>query len=171
MTNEALASDALIAEPCRDSWRTPGWLRELIREQYRPRWDLAACEESSLGSEGFFSAENSFLSSHGLWTDVAWMNPPFSRAEEFYGKIVTTLDRLRTAQLVSIYRGNLELVVWQKHILPTCSWVFAPSRRIAYEEPVGGGVKVSSPRFGSLLVGWNVPIVHSIPGHALVVKG
>lgn len=161
----------IYAGPRRDDWRTPKWLRENVREQYEPQWDLAACESSSLGRLGFWSQEESFLTaSPGFWTGVGWMNPPFSQAEAFFARVVWVLACQPTLQLVAIYKANLETATWQEHILPTCSWVFAPKGRVAYEEPVTGGVKKSSPQFASLLVGWNVPPPRGIPGTLLLVR-
>lgn len=166
-----MTQPAIFDGPRRDDWRTPAWLRDLIKDQYEIFWDLAACRESSLGYNNY-SAEQSFLEGDGIgWANIAWLNPPFSLAEKFFERVADTMRCAPSTRLLAIYKANLETETWQKHILPTCSWVFAPRGRIAYDEPVSGGVKKSSPQFASLLIGWNVPPPKGVPGTLLITKG
>lgn len=162
-----MTQPAIYAGPRRDDWRTPDWLREKILAQYNPLIDLAACAESSL-APFHYSASNSFLSQERLaWEDVAWLNPPFSKAELFYRRVAHEMKKA-PRKLVSIYKANLETAVWQDAILPSCSWVFAPRGRVAYEHP--DGLAGDKPQFGSLLIGWNVPLIRDVSGVALIVK-
>lgn len=169
MTEAERKQPAIFAGPRRDEWRTPKWLREKVKHQYDVATDLAACRDSTLSPTSFYTKDVSFLASAMPWRGVAWMNPPFSEAEAFFAQVEKFMRLWPNLQLVAIYKANLETAAWQKYILPSCSWVFAPSRRVAYEPPPGA--EKSGPQFASLLIGWNVPVIRGVEGHALIVKG
>ena len=67
---------------------------------------------------------------------------------------------------VAIYRcDNLETALWQKEILPNCSWIFIPDRRVSYEGLDGDGA-----RFPSALIGVGLDIPKGLKGTILEVK-
>ncbi len=141
--------------PIRDEWETPQELFDKLHSQYKFTLDCCA------------NKDNSKLSYHSnnfediKQVDIAWMNPPFSKAwkmlEHFF-KVVK--------KGVAIYRcDNFETAIWQKIIFPNCSWIFIPNRRISYEGLDGDGA-----RFPSALIGIGVDIPKGLTGTILKVK-
>ena len=145
--------------PLRDEWETPQEIYVLLDSQYHFSIDCCATNENTkctVYPEDFLKTENMFLKDH-----VAWMNPPFSLAYKMFRHYFSMVDKG-----VSIYRcDNMETRVWQKEILPNCSWIFVPDKRISYDGLDGDGA-----RFPSALIGINVPPPNNIRGVLLEVK-
>lgn len=142
--------------PLRDGWRTPSEIFEPLNSQYRFDFDCCADIQNNLCDK--FSND---FESLDIVEGIAWMNPPFSvawRMFEHFFKIVK--------KGVAIYRcDNLETGLWQKVILPNCSWVFIPSKRVSYEGLDGDGA-----RFPSALIGVGVDTPNGFMGTTLKVS-
>lgn len=150
-----------------DEWRTPKWLREIVCTHWAPTHDLAATEDNAIARK-FYTQEQSFLRAR-TWDGVAWCNPPFSMAADFFEAIATA-----KRPAVCIYKSsNMETKPWQRWILPHCDWIFQPSRRISYED-TSNATGESGPKFPSALIGFGgvsiPPSWDTIAGRLLMVQ-
>jgi hypothetical protein len=126
-------------------------------EQYSFGFDCCATKKNSKTKE--FS-EQDFQDIMKL-DKIAWMNPPFSKAYAMFKHFFKIVKKG-----VAIYRcDNLETALWQKEILPNCSWIFIPDRRVSYEGLDGDGA-----RFPSALIGIGLDIPKRLQGTILEVK-
>ena len=130
----------------RDSWQTPQWLFDELHEQYE--FDFDCCAERGNKKTSYFASGFETVSTSDLSIHKCWMNPPFSKSREMFEHFFKVVSKG-----VAIYRcDNMETKLWQEVILPNASWVFIPSKRIAYE-----GMEGKGSRFPSALIGFNVP--------------
>ena len=143
--------------PSRDEWETPSWIIDPLMQQYNFEFDCCATKENKKAerfSEGGFQDIK-------IVEEIAWMNPPFSKAYAMFRHFFKVVKKG-----IAIYRGdNLETALWQKEILPNCSWILIPDRRVSYEGLDGDGA-----RFPSILIGIGVEVPRSIKGIILEVK-
>ena len=144
----------------RDDWHTPHWLFDMINKQYDFTFDCCASKENSKckNYSSKFESEELYPIDGRVLNSVAWMNPPFSKAEKmfkvFFGLI---------GNGVCIYRcDNMETKIWQDVILKNATWIFIPRGRISYEGKAGKGS-----RFPSALIGFNVPVPNGLDGATL----
>jgi len=129
----------------RDNWETPQEMWDLLHKQYRFTFDCCATQGNTKCL--FFASETFPFQNHTSIADVAWMNPPFSKAFEMFKHFFKVVKKGG-----AIYRcDNMETKVWQDIILPNCSWILIPKGRISYTGFDGGGS-----RFPSALIGYNV---------------
>lgn len=143
--------------PSRDEWETPSWLFKLLSEQYAFEFDCCATQQNTKTKD--FS-ERDFQDITEI-DRVAWMNPPFSKAYAIFKHFFKIVKRG-----VAIYRcDNMETRIWQEVILPQCSWVFIPDKRIYYD-----GFKGDGARFPSALIGIGVEPPKNLKGITLWVK-
>ena len=143
--------------PSRDEWETPSWIFDPLMEQYGFKFDCCATKQNTKTKD--FS-EQDFQDIMEL-DKVAWMNPPFSKAYAMFRHFFKIVRKG-----IAIYRcDNLETALWQKEILPNCSWILIPDRRVSYEGLDGDGA-----RFPSALIGIGVDIPKGLKGTILEVK-
>jgi len=143
--------------PSRDEWETPSWIFDPLMEQYNFDFDCCASEENAKTRE-FSRQDFQDIVDVGM---VSWMNPPFSKAYAMFKHFFKVVK-----SGVAIYRcDNLETALWQREILPNCSWIFIPDRRVSYEGLDGGGA-----RFPSALIGVGLDVPKGLKGTVLVVK-
>ena len=110
--------------PSRDEWQTPQKLWDKLNNQYFFTFDCCANKYNRKVND--FSMDLSIKTPCGF--GLCWMNPPFSKAYEMF----KTFFRVVTKG-IAIYRcDNIETKLWQEEIFPNASWVFIPSKRIAY---------------------------------------
>lgn len=130
----------------RDDWRTPPVLFELLNKQYKFNFDCCANESNTLCpsySENFIKVSQNTIDPDS----IAWMNPPFSKAEEMFKHFFSLVHNG-----VAIYRcDNPESKLYQDIIFPGADWVQYIRGRVAYE-----GFDGKSPRFPSALIGVRV---------------
>ena len=145
----------------RDNWRTPeGLFSDLNRLYY---FDLDCCADFENAKCSKWSAD--FKNCYVDPSDVCWMNPPFSKAEEMF-----TLFFEKVYQGVAIYRcDNMETSIWQNIILANANWIYILKGRLNYEGHTGKGA-----RFPSALIGYGLPsssilLLSSINGTLLTV--
>jgi len=142
--------------PLRDGWRTPSEIFNPLNVQYNFTFDCCASEENNKCNawhNEFEKVEKGFLD-----PDIAWMNPPFSIAWKMFEQFFKVVKKG-----VAIYRvDNLETGLWHKVILPNCSWVFIPNKRVCYEGLDGDGA-----RFPSALIGIGVDPPKTLGGITL----
>ncbi len=142
----------------RDEWETPQKLWDKLNEQYKFQFDCCATEENKKCNNYFYDFEKVDI----IIDDVSWMNPPFSKAEEMFTHFFSVIK-----SGVAIYRcDNLETALWQDIILSNASWIFIPDKRVSYEGFSGKGA-----RFGSALIGFNVPEPKGLDGTLLIIGG
>ena len=142
----------------RDEWQTPKWLFEKLDKQYNFTFDCCATEDNTKCKKWTDSFE--FYWSV-LPSDICWMNPPFSKANEMFNVFFE-----RVTKGVYIYRcDNMETKIWQDIILKHATWVFIPKGRISYE-----GMEGKGSRFPSALIGFNVKPPENINGRLLKIK-
>jgi hypothetical protein len=141
----------------RDTWRTPQNLWGIIHKQYE--FDLDCC--ANIENRKVIAFPSDFLKQDFYGRRMAWMNPPFSKANEMFEHFFKVIKNG-----VAIYRcDNFETKVWQKIIFPNASWIFIPDKRVAYEGMDGNGS-----RFPSALIGLNVEIPIGLNGTLLEPK-
>lgn len=94
------ANNGLGNTPERDDWKTPQKLWDELNKQYLFTHDCCANEDGSNSKCNVWSFD--FLHENNMWTtDIAWMNPPFSKAYvmfEHFFKVVSKgfdIDKLR----------------------------------------------------------------------------
>ncbi len=144
----------------RDEWETPKWLFDILNSQYHFIIDCCASSKNTkiLASLCFWSKDKPFEYCRVKLTDMAWMNPPFSRAEVMFMHFFKVVR-----YGVAIYRcDNFETGLWQKAIFPKATWIFIPNKRISYEGQDGSGA-----RFPSALIGFNVEPPKGLEGTVL----
>ena len=143
--------------PLRDEWETPSWIFDPLMKQYNFEFDCCATEKNTKTKE--FSGQD-FQDIIDIKM-VAWMNPPFSKAYAMFRHFFKVIKKG-----VAIYRcDNLETALWQREILPNCSWILIPDRRVSYDGLDGGGA-----RFPSALIGIGLDIPNGLKGTILEVK-
>lgn len=133
-----------------DNWETCPKLFETLHKLYDLRWDLASSDQNKK-CENYFDLEDDALAQP--WDDLpmAWLNPPFSRAHEFFTKCAKSLN-----PIVAIYKTtNLETKLWQDLILPSAAWVCFLRGRTQYINEESH--KPNKVPFGSALIGFRVP--------------
>lgn len=132
-----------------DLWGTPSELFNDLDDLYDFQWDLAANEKNSC-CVSYFDEQDDSLSID--WNDLAgisWLNPPFSKAGQFFKKCGDSEN-----EIIAIYKmSNLEAKVWQDQILAKADWVCFLRGRVNYEE---NGVVIPNVPFGSALIGYRV---------------
>ncbi len=140
--------------PLRDGWQTPQELFNELNKQYN--FTLDCC---SNGKDNKCKSWSSNFEMYDEGTEhIYWMNPPFSKAWKMFEHFFKVVKKG-----VAIYRcDNLETGLWQKVILPNCSWIFIPNKRISYEGIDGDGA-----RFPSALIGVGVDIPTGLKGTIL----
>ena len=142
--------------PERDTWETPQALWDELNKQYKFKFDCCA---SRGNCKTYLFADD--FKKFDLIINVAWMNPPFSKATEMFKQFFKVVTKG-----VAIYRcDNMETAIWQDIILKGADWVFVPKGRISYEGKVGKGS-----RFSSALIGKGVPVPKGLKGYTLEVK-
>lgn len=142
--------------PRTDEYETPDWIINPLREQYDFACDLAATRENKKAPT-YFAANASFLDGYGAWNGIAWCNPPFSLATQFFEAIAKAAHQ--GARCVCIYKSaNMETVAW-RHIFSACAWIAQPHQRVNYI--VDGKAAKAGVQFPSAVIGFNVqrPIV------------
>lgn len=143
----------------RDDWQTPKLLFDILNEQYGFDFDCCADENNKKCDtwEDDFLDLDEFNSEN----DMAWMNPPFSKAEHMFIHFFKIIRRG-----VAIYRcDNMETKIWQNIILKKADWIFIPKGRISYEGKEGKGS-----RFPSALIGIGVDYPKELKGFTLLIK-
>jgi|SRR3990167_1075648 len=127
----------------RDEWETPGWLFDLLTDQYGFEFDCCAKKNNTKCYN--YSSDFEAIK---LIQSVAWMNPPFSKAQKMFTHFFKVVN-----EGIAIYRcDNLETYLWQQTILPSASWIFLFGYRINYKGSDGSGA-----RFPSALIGTGLP--------------
>lgn len=136
-----------------DNWRTPDGLFHTLDTVFNFQWDLACTKADCKCSHGI-TPEEDFLSLKA-WhhSGNAWMNPPFSRAKDFFQKVIDL-----EVPTVAIYKAsNMDTGTWQDVIFPWADWIYVMRGRVNFVNP--------SPRpdaptngnyFGCALIGFNV---------------
>lgn len=151
-----LQQAAIYRGPRSDEYETPPWIFDPLHGQYLFKVDLAGTKQNRKVTE-FYSAENSFLQPFDRWDGIAWCNPPFSLAEEFFRKIAHCV-LANGSRCVCIYKSsNMETEAWRQ-IFSACSWIAQPHSRVNY---LVDGVEADGVQFASAVIGFNVdrPIV------------
>lgn len=142
----------------RDEWQTPQKLWDKLNEQYKFVYDCCASENNKKCNNYFYDFEKVNF----VFIKMAWMNPPFSKAEEMFVQFFNVV-----VHGVAIFRcDNMETKVWQDIILKNATWVFIPKGRICYE-----GMEGKGSRFPSALIGFNVPVPKGLDGTVLMIGG
>jgi hypothetical protein len=143
----------------RDFWQTNQELWLKLDKQYLFTFDCCATADNS--KTIMFSSDFEETNSVMMENDNCWMNPPFSKAKEMFEHFFKVVSKG-----VTIYRcDNMETKIWQEVILPNCSWIFIPNKRIPYEGMIGSGS-----RFPSALIGYNVLPPQGFEGVLLKVR-
>ena len=146
----------------RDLWQTEQGFWEILNSQYRFDFDCCASEANKKTEQ--FSNDFRLIKS----ANVAWMNPPFSKAREMFEHFFKVVK-----SGVAIYRiDNPETKVWQEVIFPNATWIFIPSGRVSYT-PFDITIRGGMTRFPSALIGLNVDYPKNIKGIILtnLIKG
>jgi hypothetical protein len=122
----------------RDSWWTPAWLAELIGDVgldpcSNSRSHIRAAVHLSLerGQDG--------LDERHTFTGPTFVNPPYAR-----GQVIRWVRHWRESRFIFLLRWDPS-TEWFKELLPWCTFVWFPNRRINFEPPPG--VKASSNPF------------------------
>ena len=140
----------------RDEWKTPNWLFNILNKQYKFKFDCCASHTNSKCK--YFASKRTEFQISTFVGDVAWMNPPFSKADKMFFHFFNIVEKG-----VAIYRcDNMETKIWQELIFPNATWIFIPNRRIAYE-----GMEGKGSRFPSALIGLNVKEIKDLGGITL----
>lgn len=146
--------------PERDEWETKQELFDKLNKQYGFIFDCCATEKNTKcpwWSEDFIDTKKNL---NAIQPRCSWMNPPFSKANIMFKHFFEVIDKG-----VAIYRcDNIETALWQKVILPNCSWIFIPDKRVSYEGLDGNGA-----RFPSALIGVGVEPPKNLEGTTLTV--
>jgi hypothetical protein len=141
----------------RDEWQTPNDLFNHLNIQYNFFIDCCANNINTKCNKYFNKFENIDFIHDNI---TCWMNPPFSKSQLMFNHFFKIVSKG-----VAIYRcDNLETKVWQNIIIPNCSWILIPNKRIIY---TGLSNKWNRPVFASSLIGLNVPPPKLIKGRIL----
>lgn len=136
-----------------DDWETPKELFEKLDSVFEFSFDLAASKKNKK-TENYFDEKKDSLSQN--WNEVigtSWLNPPFSKAKEFFEKATRSKN-----PIVSIYKAaNVESQVWQDFIFPSAQVLFL-KRRVNFE----GKENCKSPTFGSALLFFRTNPSHTL---------
>ena len=128
-----------------DEWETPQELITRIKLFYPISFDLAATKENAKAKQCFTKADNSLKQNWDEIQGISWLNPPFSKANQFFQKAAQSKN-----QIIAIYKAsNLETDTWQRWILPHAKIHFI-NKRVNYldkNKPMRNGVP-----FGSALI-------------------
>ena len=155
MTSKIKGNDGTGNIVERDEWETPKKLWDVLNQQYH--FSLDCC------TNGSNTKCNSWTSNFEMWVSagikhIAWMNPPFSKAENMFKHFFKVITKG-----VCIYRcDNMETKIWQELILKNATWIFIPKGRIYYE-----GMEGKGSRFPSALIGFNIPPPNNLDGVTL----
>jgi len=145
--------------PERDEWQTPQELFDKLNKQYNFSFDCCATKENKKCH--YYSSDFIKIISTLSVMNVAWMNPPFSKAYKMFEHFFESVQ-----QGVSIYRcDNMETKLWQDVILINATWILIPKGRICYE-----GFEGKGSRFPSALIGFNVTVPEYVSGSLLMVN-
>lgn len=143
----------------RDFWKTPQELFNKLNRQYNFSFDCCAMlkdTKTELYSNDFEKITKVELEDH-----VCWINPPFSKAYFMFFHFFKVVSKG-----VAIYRAdNFETGIYQNLIFKKASWIFIFDKRIIYE-----GMKGSSPRFPSALIGLNIDPPKFLGGTLLKIQ-
>jgi site-specific DNA-methyltransferase (adenine-specific) len=140
----------------RDEWQTPQQLFNVLNKQYIFEMDCCAKIENTKCKYYMSNFISHFR--EDILDFICWMNPPFSKAETMFSHFFKEVTIG-----VAIYRcDNFETKIWQNIIFPNATWIFVPSKRIAYE-----GINGKGSRFPSALIGLNVEPPNNIKGTLL----
>ncbi len=136
--------------PRTDEYVTPGWIIDPLEDQYGFDLDLAANGANNKAKD-FYSRRRSFLEANMFWGGVAWCNPPFSLASQFFEKISKAAkDGMKC---VAIYKSaNMETAAW-RNIFESVDWIAQPFKRVNY---VINGQTAKGVQFASAVIGFNV---------------
>lgn len=143
-----------------DYWQTPDSLYATLNSQYAFGVDLA-CNDTN--NKAFLFLHDALPENWVAFCEhrTAWLNPPFSKAYEFFEKLRE--ESTKGLKCVAIYKNTgLETATYQDCILPFASWIFIIRGRTNYFDPSEPDKK--NVPFGSILIGYNVPPPHGIEG-------
>lgn len=132
----------------KDDWGTPQELFNELNQRFKFFIDLAATKKNTK-CKLFY--KDSLVRT---WPKkrVGWLNPPFSKAEQFF-------EKAKGHKLVAIYKAsNLETQLWQDTILPNASWVCFLRGRTNYV--VAKGEAKNGVPFNSAIIGYNTPPIN-----------
>ena len=145
----------------RDLWETKQELWDKLDSQYTFLFDCCANKDNCKT----FEFSNDFLNVKRCG-EVAWMNPPFSKAREMFEHFFAVVERG-----VCIYRcDNMETKIWQEIILKHANWIFIPKGRISYKSFEYKRKEGTGSRFPSSLIGFNVEPPKDMEGATLFLK-
>lgn len=136
-----------------DDWYTDTKWIELARKAMGGiDTDPATCadvNEKIVKARWFFTKESSGLLPIHEWRGNVWLNPPYSRAEEFFKKLIMELEEGRVDQYISCCNANAFSSNWfQDTIAKHSNLIFIPRGRPKFMMP--GTMKLgSSPNAGT----------------------
>ena len=149
-----------------DEWSTPRDLFQSLDQQYDFTFDVAASKDNARIDQ-YWTKEDNALTKDWDNSHRYWMNPPFSKAKEFFEKIKTENGKNKI-KLVSIYKAsNLETKTWQEYILETANWVLFLDKRVNFDSHAGSSNQVP---FGSALIGYNLEPPINAKGKLWILK-
>lgn len=134
----------------KDNWQTPPGLWKRIDKLYRFTWDLAADWDNAKCENYLDAYTNSLGVDWGSLKGTHWLNPPFSKAKEFFEKAA-----FQQNPMVAIYKAaNPETATWQEYIFKRADWVLFIAGRVNYVN--AEGALLNGVPFGSALIGYRV---------------
>ena len=146
----------LFAEPHeledpRDCWMTKAYVYDPIHSEFRFKWDLAASEENTKCPRFISIDEDALLQDWTKLEGPCWINPPFSRLDEFVEKASRTILLEDAPVIVIIMPITRNEQPWfHRWVVGRAAELRVIQTRVDYE-PVEG-IPESGPGFGSQLV-------------------
>lgn len=160
-----MSQAAIYDGPRNDEYETPPDLFKKLSEVYIFTLDAAATEETKKADK-FFSLEENALSQSWRTERIAWLNPPFSQAKEFFKKC--RYEAKQGTKIIAIYKAsNLENSTWQDYIFPSASYLKFIKGRTNY---CLDGQPTKGVQFGSVLIYYNVKPIDTVVGTVIKLQ-
>ena len=138
-------------EDPRDCWMTKAYVYDPLFTEFRFIWDLAASEENTKCPNFISIDEDALLQDWSKLDGWCWINPPFSRLDEFVEKASRTIEIEGSPGFVLIMPITRNEQPWfHRWVVGRAAELRVIQTRVDYE-PVEG-FQESGPGFGSQLV-------------------
>jgi phage N-6-adenine-methyltransferase len=145
----------MIEQPGKDEWSTPQWLYDRLDAEFSFTIDVAAVPWNAK-HEYFYTPAQDALSRP--WVGVAWMNPPYARAElKRWVEHAAEQARRHDTTVVGLIPAWTSTEYWHKYIMWRAHEIRLVHGRLRFEGRKTAGMRRSrsmSPPWGSAIIVW-----------------
>lgn len=132
----------------KDDWQTPSRILEPIQKTTPITMDPCAGPDTEIGEINITEDQDGLSYA---WEGTVFMNPPFSRKEEWLQKAAQEYQRQTVDRIYAVTPDNTDAISsWHEYIVPHVEWTLFYESRINFIDPETGE-QANSPAGGTAL--------------------